>query len=437
MDEICLHTLTRLTELVDQGALTAEEVVEAAVDRAAVVDGATNAFVAMRPVADAPRPDSRLRGLPIAVKDQFVDRGRAPTCGSRVAATWLSGTADVFDELREGGATVIAYTNMHEWGVGTTSEITATGPIRNPWDLGRVAGGSSGGSAAAVAAGAVPAAVGTDAGGSVRVPAACCRMVGFKPTQGHIPRVGFVGDGNPIDHVGVLARSVQDVGAMYEVLSGRRRNRSVTATNIGVAAGLFDQAQPGIRAAIHEALGALPPGCRLSEVELSGVENSAAAVATMLFSFIAETWGPDLNTRLQELRPETAALIALGGEMTSADRQRAEDAVRQARHAFDEVFRRVDLVVTPTLAAGPPPVGTPLVELPDGPTHFDLSNVAFNSPMNLAGVPSLSVPCGRSEDWTVNLTVTGPRDQDQMVLEFAAMIEKATDRSFVNAVAAL
>jgi aspartyl-tRNA(Asn)/glutamyl-tRNA(Gln) amidotransferase subunit A len=219
--------LLDLCAAISSGDADAVEAVESSLDRIDAA-GSLNAIVEARPQARDEARGARgpLAGVPVAIKDMFVDGGRAPTVGSRIGGHWLSGTAEVIDRLRRAGAVVVAYSNLHEWGVGTTSAITATGPIRNPWDSERVAGGSSGGSAAALAAGLVPAAIGTDAGGSIRIPASCCGVVGLKPTWGVVPMAGWVeGEDAPIDHIGPMARSVADVRALFEVLVDRRVER--------------------------------------------------------------------------------------------------------------------------------------------------------------------------------------------------------------------
>ncbi|MDQ3646448.1 MAG: amidase, partial [Actinomycetota bacterium] len=190
--------------------------------RAAAGNPRLNAFVELCPeaVEATSTATGPLAGVPVAVKDFFVDHGRAPSCGSNVPASWMAGTAEILNRLRAAGAAIVGRTNLHEWGLGMTSAITATGPVRNPWDLARTPGGSSGGSAAAVAAGIVPAAIGTDAGGSIRCPAACCGIVGFKPTWGRVPMDGFAEAEGELDHIGPLARSVRDVRVVFEALIG-------------------------------------------------------------------------------------------------------------------------------------------------------------------------------------------------------------------------
>ena len=196
--------------------------VSISLQRIPAVDRVLNAFVEIRQGARAAAPGGPLTGIPIAVKDCFFHEGRVPTMGSNVHPRAHDGTAEVIRRLEAAGGAIVGYTNLHEWAIGGTSAVTATGPIRNPWDTDRVAGGSSGGSAAAIAAGLVPVSIGTDTGGSIRIPAACCGVVGLKPTQHAIPTGGYVGDGGPTDHIGVLAASTAQLEQVFEVVSDRR-----------------------------------------------------------------------------------------------------------------------------------------------------------------------------------------------------------------------
>ena len=177
-------SVAELAAFVRRGDLDPAAPVEAAFERIDALDPVLNSFIKLRASAstEARAAGGPLGGVPIAVKDVFVDGGREPTAGSRVRPTWLSGTALALSRLRDAGAVIVGYTNMHEWSLDMTSTVSAFGPVHNPWDPSRVAGGSSKRSTAAVSAALVPGAIGTDAGDSIRCPAACCGVVGFKPT---------------------------------------------------------------------------------------------------------------------------------------------------------------------------------------------------------------------------------------------------------------
>ena len=399
-----------------------------------------NAFVEARPQARVEAADATgpLAGMPIALKDMFVDGDRIPTCGSNVGAHWTSGTATVVRRLRDAGAAIVGYSNLHEWGLGTTSAETATGPIRNPWDRTRSAGGSSGGSAAAVAAGIVRGAVGTDAGGSIRVPAAYCRIVGFKPTWGRIPLEGFAEgeDGPPVDHVGPLACSVDDARVLYEVMAGvTTKDVDLSGLRIGlVMPHFFEDVDPAIERAVFEGVSRLGPQvASVTDVELEGAATAGHALPILLLAHTAALLADDIASRPDAFQPATRNLLQLG-LATSPDQIAEADRMRLSlRAAWDDLFREVDAVVTPTVPAPPPALDHLAVELPSGTTSAELANISFNAPMNLGGVPALSLPVGEdSQGRAVNATISAARGNDDVVLSLGRALEDATERRYVG-----
>lgn len=389
---------------------------------------ALNAFVETRPEAAQEKREGPLAGVPVAIKDMFVDRDRPPTCGSRVGAPWLRGTATLIERLRSAGATIVGYTNLHEWGLGTTSTVTATGPILNPKDPSRIAGGSSGGSAAALAADIVDGAVGTDAGGSIRVPAACCGVVGLKPTWGRVPLEGFADgtDGPPIDHAGPMARSVGIVETMFEVMADTRVEPvEVSGLRVGVLRRQFlDTSAPDVRAAVEGCIDDL--GAKVSsieDVELEGAELAGQVLPMLLLAHTAGVVRDDLERTPGAFQPETLNLLMLGSQITEENLAQCEAVRLGLRAAWDALFTDVDVVLAPTIPALPAPANDLAVELPSGSTSAELAQVSHNAPMNLGGVPALSLPCGSSGDWSVNVTICAARDRDDYVLALGRALE--------------
>ena len=425
------------------GTVAPDHAVAAALEAIASGDKSLNAFI--EPAPEAPTDPANVRGplagVPIALKDMFVDRGRPPTCGSRVGASWLTGTATIVERVRAAGAAIVGYTNLHEWGLGTTSAVSALGPIRNPRDASRVAGGSSGGSAVAVAAGIVPAAIGTDAGGSVRIPAACCEIVGFKPTWGRVPLAGFAGGeaGPPIDHVGPLARSVDDVRAVFEVLADTRVG-SVDVSNVRVGLirpHFFDDLDPGIERAVLDGVARLAPAVTsVTDVELEGVASAWTALPTLLLAHTAGLLSDAVEERPDDFRPATLELLRRGLELSAEEIANANSVRVALQQAWDRLFEEVDVVVTPTIPAPPPSIDHLAVERPSGTASAELSYISFNSPMNLGGVPALSLPVGEDPGGrVVNASITGARGRDDLVLAVGRALEDATDRRYVGRIA--
>ena len=468
-----------LSELTASARSSGSQAVEASLDAIATRDGQINSFVATRDEApkEAAGAEGPLAGAPIGLKDMFVDHDRHPTVGSKVHGTWLSGNSVAAERIRAAGGVIVGYTNLHEWGIGTDSSTTATGPILNPWDRTRVTGGSSGGSAAAVAAGFVSAAVGTDAGGSIRVPSACCGVVGLKPTWGAVPMDGFIEGDSALDHIGPIARSVPDARLLFEVLADRPTEKTdVSRLRIGVARHylfdlLDDEARDSIEAGI-DALSSLVGSAR--DVKIDDVERAGQATGMLVLAHAARLLGDAIDERADDFAPITHKLLRLGrafGEpkdVTTKPHPRMirlladpkpfmpdemyltfpdlpgpvrrilgrhffnEAQAEMARSAiitgFDKVFDEVDVVVTPTL---------PGVARKQGEAK-DLPNVALNGPMNLTGLPALSIPVGKTPSgMTVSLTLTSKKDADDVVLSLGEALESALGGAYANRTAPL
>jgi aspartyl-tRNA(Asn)/glutamyl-tRNA(Gln) amidotransferase subunit A len=432
-----------LRAAISSGEADASEAVASSLDRMDA-SRSLNAIVEARPQAadEASRATGGLRGVPVVVKDMFVDDGRTPTVGSRIGGHWLTGTAEVIERLRRAGAVVVAYSNLHEWGVGTTSAITATGPIRNPWAPDRLPGGSSGGSAAALAAGLAPAAIGTDAGGSIRIPSSCCGVVGLKPTWGLVPMSGWVeGEDPPIDHIGPMARSVPDVRALFQVLvDGEVETMDPARLRVGIPRKhFFDDLDPTFASTIEDAIGHLDDTVAdVREIEVDAVENGGHAIALLLLPHTANLLKEDLERRPHDLQPETRNVLMLGAAMQETDIEQGR-AVREAISVgWEKAFAEVDVAITPTTPAPPPLISEQTYRLRGGVTNADVPNIALNGPMNLAGVPSLSLPCGKTPDGvTVNVTLTAAKGRDAVVLSLGEALEAALGGEFANRIADL
>ena len=430
-----------LREAIAGGSIRAHEGVVVAFQRIEALDGSLNAFVTARPeaVREAEGARGPLAGVPVGLKDAFVHAGRAPTMGSRVHAEGMRGTAAVVERLCAAGAVIAGYTNLHEWAVGTTSIETATGPIRNPWNTDHVAGGSSGGSAAALAAGLVPAALGTDLGGSIRVPAACCGVVGLKPTWGLVPTTGYAGDGGDIDHVGPMARTVADVRSLLEVVAPADYSApDVSALAVGVPRSyFFDDVEPETGRIVEEAIALLGKRVRrVVEIEIASVETTRYAITALALPFLAGLVGDALVDRADELQPEVAQVLTLGAQMPEEDRAQGRDARAAISSGWAETFEQVDVVVTPTLPAPPALISEKTVALPSGTASADLSYIALNAPMNLGGVPCLTLPCGETaEGWSVGASLTAAAGRDSTVLALGAELEALLDGAYANRIA--
>ncbi len=413
-----------LRSSLSEGELKAPQVWQLLAQRARELEP-LRAFVR---VCEAP-PDLRpgpLEGIPLAVKDLFTDGPHIPTAGSDVVAR-PGNVALILARLRMAGAGVLGYTNLHEWAVGLTSSVTATGPIRNPWDPEVIAGGSSGGSAVAVAAGAAPGAIGTDAGGSIRCPAACCGIVGFKPTFGSVPSAGYVAAGAPIDHIGCLARNVADVRVLFEVISGTLSGSvDVAGLRLGIArTQFFDHATAEVARAVEPVVERLAHSARsVRDVEIEGAAAAGAVLPLIYLPHVARL--VDQLGDASRLQPQTQFLLDLGRSLTRADRAVAEETRVSIRRGWMQVFEEVDVVVSPTLPFGPPAVADPAP---------DLDYLPFTAPMNLGGVPALTLPCAETSSWwPASVTVSAAPGNDAISLAVGELIEQQQERTFADRV---
>ena len=350
-----------------------------------------------------------------------------PTLGSRLPAHWMTGTAEILLRLRAAGAVVVGYSNLHEWMVGTTSLVSAFGPVINPRDDSLIAGGSSGGSAAIVAAGAVPLAIGTDAGGSIRIPAACCGIVGLKPTWGLVPTEGFADHGSAIDHIGPMASDIGDVHTLLQVLAGREVPLpDAGSLRVGVARRFFfDEAHPEIASVVLDAIDRLRTHVRsVEDVVIDGANEARRAIGPFILRDVATLLRTHREDWREHLQPQTQLDIDAGARMTASDRAGAERTRERIRRGWNEAFERVDVIVTPTLPSRIAKVDQPNVALAERDELVDKAYVAWNAAMNLAGLPCLSIPCGElSDGQPVSLSVTARAGHDGDTLSLGRSLE--------------
>lgn len=455
--------------LLDEGVVAIAEAVQGGLDPRTVVEEAlariaadtTNAFVQVAgdalDQAAAVDPRAPLAGVPIAVKDNLCVRGTATTCGSKILGDWVAPyDAHAVQALRRAGAVIVGKTNLDEFAMGSSSETSAYGPVRNPWDRSRVSGGSSGGSAAAAAAGLVAAALGSDTGGSVRQPAAFCGVVGLKPTYGRVSRYGLVAFASSLDVVGPFGRTARDVARLLGVIAAHDVRDATCAAEpladyeaavdeggalrVGVPRELLERADEGVRARFDEALVAL--GAEVVDVALPhallGVSVyylvAPAEASSNLARFDGVRYGYRAEARtLDELYERTRAAfgeevkrrILLGTYVLSAGYYdayylKASRARALIRRDFERALESCDVVATPTAPSTAFPLGAKL----DDPVSMYLSDV-YTVPASLAGLPGISVPCGLSEGLPVGLQLVGRPFDEATLLRAAAMLERA------------
>ncbi len=362
------------------------------------------------------RPEEPGEGIPLAVKDLFDTAGLTTTYGSAIFAEHVpTRTAEAVVHLERAGYANVGKTNLHEFAYGTTSENPHFGTVPNPVAPGRVAGGSSGGSAAALAAGLADAALGTDTGGSIRIPAACCGVVGFKPTFGLVSLEGCFPLAPSLDHAGPMARSVADCAAMAAALvpeldrPSLESLESLEEVEVGIA--WTEHARPLVAARVAEASRLFP---RLRAVDLPLADDSRAVfmrevadVHRELYAEHGDLYGDNVGRKIERC-------LAI----TDAEYDAAVRAREAYRTTFLEALADVDLLVTPTLPLVAPPVGLDEREL-----RGELTLLTW--PFNAVGAPALAIPCGSAEDGLpASIQLVGRPGADALVLAAGALLER-------------
>jgi Asp-tRNA(Asn)/Glu-tRNA(Gln) amidotransferase A subunit family amidase len=417
--------LREQAQAIADASLDAGELLDATLARLAERDGELNstpvvfAEEARAMLADAPA--GPLRGVPLTLKDMFTTPWRGAHSGTS-RELLPPGPSGVFKRLRDAGAVIVGVAQQHELGMGTTGRASVWGPARNPHDLARCAGGSSGGSASAVAARLVAGSIGSDSGGSTRIPAAYCGVVGLKTTWGSVPRAGYTGGVSTFSAAGAFARDAADARLLSEVLT----SRALPAGDAGglrcgiVRAPFWEDLDPQVEARCRDALAAA--GWELVELALDRVELSGPAAASRLAPELLA--GLDLSV-LEELDPATRALTQFA-LLTPAVRLVRADRVRaHLRRETARAFERVDLLAWPASPAPPPLINAPVVELPSGTTLADPPNLRQATLANLTGVPGVSVPVGEAAGLPVGLQLLAPWGAEVRLLDAAEHLEAA------------
>jgi aspartyl-tRNA(Asn)/glutamyl-tRNA(Gln) amidotransferase subunit A len=370
-----------------------------------------------------------LHGIPIAHKDLFYTAGVRTTNGTKVFADFVPDhDAVVVEKLRSAGTVSLGKLNQHENAYGITSTNPHYGPVRNPHDRDRIPGGSSGGSGAAVAAGILFGATGSDTGGSIRIPASFCGVVGFKATYGRVSSKGCFPLGSTLDHMGPFARSVEDVVLLLNAMA----SEPVTAKpNAAVRVGLpqnyfFDGAQPevreGVEAAVRraESLGAQVVPVRVPEPE----ELTATARAILLFE--AATAMLSHLHRRDQFGTDVATLLETGAAMPASDYVAAMAEANRLRMVWAKLFENIDVLALPSTPTVAPLIGQQKIVV-DGEEHDTrLLTTRTCRGINLLGYPTISIPCGRTkEGLPIGLQIVGGANRDDVVLGVAAALERA------------
>ena len=446
-----MPSIRELAVRIRDGRTTATALVEQCLRTIAQRDDEVNAFI--RVLADEARDRARqadseiarhedrgmLHGIPLSVKDLIDLEGQPTTAASKVR-TGHCATADapVLARLRAAGVVFVGKCNLHEFAFGTTGEDSAFGPTRNPNAPERMAGGSSSGSAASVAAGMAMASVGTDTGGSIRIPAAACGVVGLKPTLGELSIEGVVPLAPTLDHVGPLGRTVDDTEIVYRVMAGhdvtigdaaRARNAAVrrhAAARLAVPKRYFlDRLDTDVRRAFEDAVARLQEaGCRIDEVSIPHANTIAATYRDTQLYEAFQIHRHTLETRFDDYSPDVRERLDLGRTLSKDDYDRTQRDRKVLRSEVDAALEGVGALVLPTLAIPAPALGSESIVLEGQTNDLRAVSLRLTQLFNLTGHPAVSLTSGTTPDGLPCATqLVGRRDETQALLALASRYE--------------
>lgn len=457
--EICFLTISQLADIIQRRELSPVDVTQALLDRIEDLNPKLNAYIlvlkdaALQMAAEAERSIVQgnyfgpLHGVPISLKDIVVTNGVRTTCGSKVLRNYIPDyDATIVERLRASGAIIVGKTNLHEFALGTTTVNPHYGATRNPWDTERISGGSSGGSAAALAASLCFGSIGTDTGGSIRIPSAFCGTVGLKPTFGRVSRFGVIPLSWSLDHVGPMAKTVKDTALMLQVISGwdvrdptSRRvpvpnysdvlDGDVRGLKVGIAEELFlDNVSEPVKQASDEALKAIQNlGVHFEEIRLPNLKYVPAIYNNILLPEAASYHERYMKTNASDYSDRVRSRLQLGKLIPATDYLKAQRARRRLQEDFKKAFEKVDLMLGPTVPIAANKIGEVDIDIHSVKKSLRSVHLHLTRPFNLTGLPALSMPCGFTADGLpIGLQIVGNSFDESTLLRLAYAYEQAT-----------
>lgn len=471
-DELYKLTAFETVQLIRKKEISPEEVVSSLLDRIKAHDSKINGFISFNPdeiIEELGRiktlTKGRLYGIPLAVKDNICIEGRYATCGSKILKDFAPPySATVVERLRQDGAIILGRANMDEFAFGSSCETSCYGPTKNPWDLRRIPGGSSGGSVALVAADESLMALGSDTGGSIRQPAALCGVVGLKPTYGRVSRYGLIAFASSLDQIGPITKDVRDCALLLNTIAGYdpKDSTSVNAPvpdytkslindikglRIGIPKEYFIEGiDPEVKGSVEDAIKFLKKlGARVDEVSLPHTEYAVstyyiiapAEASSNLARFDGVQYGLQEKGRIMDMYKETRARgfgneakrrIILGTYVLSSGYYdayylKALKLRTKMKQDFDIVFKDFDCIVAPTSPTPAFRIGEKI----DDPLAMYLSD-ALTIPANLTGIPGISIPCGFTKNsLPIGLQILAKPFNEEMLLRVAYTFQENTD----------
>lgn len=458
--ELAVMSITGLARLIKGKKASPVEITQATLDRIERLDKKLNSYItvmgtaALRAARQAERDIQKgnykgpLHGVSISLKDLFNTKGVRTTAGSKILADFIPREdSTVAQRFRLAGAIIIGKNNMHEFALGVSNENPHYGPAHNPWDLERIPGGSSGGSGVAVAAGLCGGSMGSDTGGSIRIPSAFCGIVGLKPTYGRVSRAGVVPLAWSLDHVGPMTRMVEDAALMLQAIAGwdpkdpasapepvanyqRGLKAGVKGLRLGILKeGFFHGSDPEVNQAFAQAIAVLKGlGAQTTEVSIPRIEYAPIALRTIISGEAGSVHEEWLRTRPQDYGADIRARLEVSRLVLASHYLRAQRVRSLIRHDFLQALSRVEVLVMPTCPKTALKIGERTVTLGGKVVDMITGTGRYTSPINLTGLPALTLPCGFSPaGLPIGLQIVGKPFDEATVLRVAWAYEASTE----------
>jgi aspartyl-tRNA(Asn)/glutamyl-tRNA(Gln) amidotransferase subunit A len=453
-------TISEAATLLESKQLSPVELVAAHLERIEQTDERLNSFITLlADEATAAAKDAeteiqhgdyrgQLHGIPIGLKDLYYTKGIRTTVGSKIMRDFVPDyDAAVAERFHDAGAILMGKLQMHEFALGATSENPHHGPACNPWDTTRITGGSSGGSGSAVAAGQCMAALGSDTGGSVRIPASACGIVGHKPTFGRISRVGVFPLANSLDTVGPMTRTVGDAAIVMNAIAGyderdqssadradedftRLLGKDISGLRIGIPQDYFyEMIDEEVAEAVRQAAGVLEGlGAHVEECSIPALNDSISVSGTILLTEAAEIHLDNLRQRADDFGSDVRGRLEEGAMTPAVAYIAAQRARADFNRAIAEAMETYDILLAPTTALGAPKLGERFVDV-GGVREAKLAIMPrLTRPHNICGIPTVSVPCGFTSDGLpIGMQLAARPFEDALALQVAHAYERATD----------
>jgi aspartyl-tRNA(Asn)/glutamyl-tRNA(Gln) amidotransferase subunit A len=458
--ELLSKPVSEISSLVRSGQVSPVELVQSTLERIESLEPRLNACITIlgeQAMLEANAAERAIQagqylgpyhGIPVGIKDLLMTRGILTTGGSGAFADFVPDSdATTVTKLKKAGAIIVAKHNLHELGMGASNNNYTFGATHNPWKQGFIPGGSSGGTAAAVAASECYAGLGTDTGASIRMPAACCGIVGLMPTYGRVSRYGVIALSWSLDHVGPITRTVTDAAILLNVIAGYDPldastksipvpdyaldiSAGVQGLRVGIPRNYYNErVHPEVEAAVHRAIQTLVElGATPVDITIPDLEHAYTAEVTIGFSEAASYHEHQLRERADQYAPDVRAALE-AGEMISATKYLKAQRLRTLiKHSFRMAMQQVDVIATPTLPTPAVPIEQDTVMFDGEEESLLKAMIRFTCPIDLSGQPAIAVPCGFTKDGLpISLQLIGRPYEETTICRAARAYEAATE----------